>query len=332
MKIEKLPSGSYRIRQQVNGKRYTVVVDHKPSNREATLLIAEKLTAAGAEKSTKGDFRSYAKKYLDSNLNVLSPSTIDSYDSVLRNLSDIFLDTQILDIDTDAVQNEINRYAPGRAPKTVKNAYGFITRVLSVYRPNLKLHCNLPQSEEVETYVPTKEEAQAIIAAVTGTRYEIPFRLGCYGLRRSETCALVYPDDLEGNILHVNKALVYNRRKKEWVTKVNKTTQSKRDIYISDTLVQLIHDNGGFYTGFPGSILRELHRCQDKLGIQRFRLHDLRGYFATELHQGGVVEADILKLGGWSKKNSDVMKKAYRHARIQQDLDALKNASDKLGF
>jgi integrase len=125
---------------------------------------------------------------------------------------------------------------------------------------------------------------------------------------------------------------VYNRRSGEWVTKVNKTKQSKRDLYLSDSLVQLIHDNGCFYTGFPGSILRELHRCQDKLGIQRFRLHDLRGYFATELHQEGIVEADILKLGGWSKKNSDVMKNAYRHARIHQNLDAMKNAADKLGF
>jgi integrase len=331
MKIEKLPSGSYRVRQQVNGKRYSVVVDHKPSNREATLLIAEKLST-GADISAKGDFRSYAKKYLDSNLNILSPRTVDSYDSILRNLSDTFLDMQILDIDTNAVQNEINRYSPGRSPKTVSNAYGFISRVLSVYRPNLKLRCNLPQREEVETYVPTKEEAQAIIAAATGTRYEIPLRLGCYGLRRSETCALVYPDDLEGNILHVNKALVYNQRKCEWVVKVNKTTQSRRDIYLSDALVQLIHDNGKFYTGSPEAILRALHRYQDQLGIRRFRLHDLRGYFATELHQNGVVEADILKLGGWSKKNSDVMKIAYRHARIQQDLDAMKNASDALDF
>jgi len=44
---------------------------------------------------------------------------------------------------------------------------------------------------------------------VHGTKYEIPFRLGCLGLRRSEICALT-KKDLKGNILTVHKALVLN--------------------------------------------------------------------------------------------------------------------------
>ena len=41
MQIEKLPSGSYRIRQQYNKKRYDVVVDHKPTQKEALELLGQ---------------------------------------------------------------------------------------------------------------------------------------------------------------------------------------------------------------------------------------------------------------------------------------------------
>ena len=35
MKIEKLPSGSYRIRKTYKGKTYAVIFDHKPTQKEA---------------------------------------------------------------------------------------------------------------------------------------------------------------------------------------------------------------------------------------------------------------------------------------------------------
>ena len=33
MKIEKLPSGSYRIRKMYKGKTYTVIFDYKPTQK-----------------------------------------------------------------------------------------------------------------------------------------------------------------------------------------------------------------------------------------------------------------------------------------------------------
>ena len=49
MEIEKLPSGSYRIRQRYNGQRYSVTVDHKPSNKEALELLAEVMKDVASE-------------------------------------------------------------------------------------------------------------------------------------------------------------------------------------------------------------------------------------------------------------------------------------------
>lgn len=40
MKIEKLPSGSYRIRKMYKGQTYTVITDYKPTQKEALKLMA----------------------------------------------------------------------------------------------------------------------------------------------------------------------------------------------------------------------------------------------------------------------------------------------------
>ena len=43
MKIEKLPSGSYRIRKMYKGQMYTVVFDEKPTQKEAMQAMAAEL-------------------------------------------------------------------------------------------------------------------------------------------------------------------------------------------------------------------------------------------------------------------------------------------------
>ena len=43
MKIEKLPSGSYRIRKMYKGQTYTVIFDYKPTQKEAMQAMAAEL-------------------------------------------------------------------------------------------------------------------------------------------------------------------------------------------------------------------------------------------------------------------------------------------------
>ena len=67
---------------------------------------------------------------------------------------------------------------------------------------------------------------------------------------------------------------------------------------------------------------------QKEAGVPRFRFHDLRHFFVTELSQAGFSEEDIMYLGGYSTPH--IMKKVYRHARIDKDLEARKLASKKI--
>lgn len=127
MKIEKLPSGSYRVRKMYRGKMYTVIFDGKPTQKEAMLKMAEKLERA-QERHQSMAFKTAADKYIEAKRNVLSPSTIRGYDEIIRQISDPFLEKSVYDITAMDVQKEINKFSKGHSPKSVRNLHGFICR------------------------------------------------------------------------------------------------------------------------------------------------------------------------------------------------------------
>lgn len=308
MKIQKLPSGSYRIRKMINGRTISLVFDHKPTQREILTALSDEIDNI-APKTT---FKACAYKYVDIKSNVLSPSVVKLYTGYIEStLPEWFLKTKINEISQVHIQTVINDYSVGRKPKTVYNLHGFITATIGMFRPNMKINTTLPQNQKYEPYVPSTEEVKRIIEAVKGTKYHIPFQLGCLGMRRGEVCALSL-SDIQGNIVKINKA-VTTTKNDGWIVKpIPKTEDSNREIYIPDELVEEIKEAGCIYDGFPNSLLKALHRYQKKLGIQSFRFHDLRHYYASYAHARGMSDADIMQSGGW--KTDSVMKSVYRHA------------------
>lgn len=323
MTIGRLKSGSYRIRQMVKGKVYTVVIDHKPSDKEAHLLIAEKLNQAPII-SPSMPLRTACDGYIDAKYNILSPSTIKGYRGQIKAISETLLNTPINMLTTPMIQQEINMFSVDHSPKTTSNQYGFIVSVLKFYGISLG-SVSLPQKKKMQAYIPTEEEVHNIFAEIKGTVYEVPILLSAMGLRRSEICALT-PEDLEGNKLTIDKAKVQNE-KKEWVIKSTKTTDSTRTVIIPDYVAQLIKQQGYVYEGFPGSILRHLNRVQKKLGIQHFSLHKMRHFFASYMHKLGYTDKQIQEAGGW--KTDGVMKTVYQHAMDMDD--AKKKMSVNIG-
>jgi integrase len=195
-----------------------------------------------------------------------------------------------------------------------------------MYKPSLHLHTTLPQAIKRDEYIPTPEELKKVLDVAKGTKYEIPFRLGTYGMRRSEICALTL-DDIEGNTIKINKALVLDKDN-NWVLKSTKTTNSTREIIVSDYLINLIKESGTIFKGYPDKLLENLHSMQKKAGVPKCRFHDLRHFFVTELSQAGFSEDDIMYLGRHSSPY--VMKAVYRHARIDKDLEERKRAGEQI--
>ena len=304
MKAEILPSGSYRIKKVVKGVTYRVTFDHKPSQKEITLALAEKIQDEGVR---NGSFYKYAKEYIQNKKGVVSPATIRTYNTKLDQLSEGFRNENIYEIDSNKVQSEISLFAEDHAPKTTKTLYGFISSVLTAYRPSLKLRVTLPQNIIKKEYEPTNEDIKKLLEHAKNTAYSVPFQLGILGCRRAEICAASI-DDLDGNKLWIHRAKVYNGK---WTIKESpKTDASNRIILLPDSLADQIRKQGYIYNGHPNALNKAIHRYQKKLGIPDFKFHALRSYFASYAHSLGIPDADIMAIGGW--ETDHIMKKVYR--------------------
>lgn len=322
MKIEKLPSGSYRVRKMYKGQMFTLIFDQKPSQKE----VIEALSAKMQESQVgKGTFNYYAEDYIKSRTNVLSPSSVLTYERYIRAISDEFNSIRIGNITQADIQKEINRYAENHAPKTVRSLHGFIASVIGAYRPQLMLRTTLPQNVITEDYLPTQEDIKAILDAAKGTEDSIGFQLGVLSLRRCEVCALTM-DDLNGNELHIHRNLVWN---KKWIIKETpKTDAGNRTVYLPDALVKEIQDKGYFFKYSPNKLLEHLNKYQDKLGIPRFTFHDLRHYFAS--YASTIMpESDAMALGGW--KSDHVFKQVYRESMKEKRKESAKKFNEFFG-
>ena len=315
MTIEKLPSGSYRISQSDHEHRYRLTVDHKPTHSEAVRLMAA-LIASTPANCPRGSFRAACDQYNASKSNVLAADTLREYIRYARLLPESFTRLQLMQITAVDVQKVINDLTPGRSPKTVRNYYNYISAVLT-FNGILLPPPKLPQTVRSELYIPTAEDIRKVLDIISHTEYDIAIKLCCFGLRRSEVCA-VTPDDLDGNTLHVSKALVKDKNN-HYIIKTTKTTSSDRYIVIPADLADQIRDRGYVCKYHPESIYKALQRAQKKAGVPRFRLHALRHFFASYLHDKGYSNKQIQALGGWS--TDSVLKSIYQHA---MDMDAAK--------
>ena len=325
MKFEKRGPGTYRVRKMYKGQMYTVNFDHKPTQKEAVQAMAMELDRV-QQKYRSMTFRAAGVEYIESKRNVLSPSTLRLYKVTVNNISEKFSSMDIHDITAVDIQTEVNRLSKGHSPKTVRNYHGFISAVFGAFRPELKIYTTLPQKVKHEPYIPSDEDIKRILEYAKGTEYEIPIILACYGLRRSEICALK-PEDVNGDTVHISRAKVFGDGG-EWVDKGTKTTSSTRDIIIPMETADKIREQGYIYKGHPNSITVFLKTAEDRLGIPRFTMHKLRHYFASKMSALNIPDADIMQMGGW--ETDHVMKSVYRHSMMQRDEEAKRVAAQKL--
>lgn len=306
MTIDKLPSGSYRIRKQIDKKTYTVTVDHRPTIKEAEKLLAQKVKKPAADIT----LCEAAEAYVDARRNIVSPSTIRGYLKLVRGIPDRFRGIKINSFSSADLQAFANEYSPGRSPKTIRNMMTFISAVLKEHDIILRSP-TLPQKEAKELYIPSSDDVRQIFDYLRGTEYEVPITLAALGLRRSEICALTL-EDLRGNTLIINKAKVQDETG-EYVIKTTKTTASTRTISIPQRIADIIRENGYVYGRYVSKMYYALQKACDACGIPRFPLHKLRHFYASYMHDLGYTEAQIAELGGW-RDGSRVMKQIYRHA------------------
>ena len=324
MKASKLPSGSYRVQKMIDGHSYSLTFDHKPTQKEITEeLYRRKISKPARSEMT---FRMAAEEYLEIKKNVLSPTTIVNYGSVLRNLSDTFKSLKIDRITAVDVQREINNYSVNHSPKTVKNASGFITVVMSMYAPDVPLRTKLPQNIPHEEYIPSKEDIEKVLEYAKGSDYELVLKMACFGFRKGELLAIT-ADSIKDDCVVIDKALAISEDG-TYKTKTTKTESGVRTVCIGKELAKEIKKKGCVYDGFPGNVLRYLHRAQDAVGVPRFKLHAFRHYYVSMCHAMGIPDVYIIKSIG--HRSDTTLKRVYRHELEEEAKKIQDNVATKI--
>nr|DAO88771.1 MAG TPA: Integrase [Caudoviricetes sp.] len=312
-KAKKTASGSWRVQAskvidgQLVRKSFTGA-NKKDTEREAVqwqLKLEETVT----EEIT---LREAYDRYIASKENILSPGTVRVYkDTSNEHLQEI-MSVKVSQLTAEMIQKAINSCAAKCKPKTVRNVHGLLSAVLRMFRPSFILNTTLPQKIPSALYIPDDNDVKKLMSAVKNTDMEIPILLAAFGpMRRGEICALT-SDDIHGNIVSVNKAVVRDENGKT-VVKVPKTSSSYREIEYPDFVIEKIKAIDGKITQIsPAHITRRFKKILVNNDIPIFRFHDLRHYNVSILHAMNVPDKYIMARGGW--KTNYTMNNVYNHA------------------
>ncbi len=314
---KKLPSGSWRIQFQIDGKRYSVTDESKTICKEkADKRYREILGGIEEEKKAPFTIGKAIDQYIDSKQKTLSPSTILGYKRIRKNLFQSLMDVHLDELTQEDIQYAVKYdFSRGVKSKTIRNAHGLLSAVLKVYRPRMNLITALPQKDPKVISIFTEDEMKKVWDGAKGTKYEIPILLASMlGLRLSEIKGLRF-SDISGDRIHIQRAIVTGEEGE--TLKKTKTVSGDRWIKVPETLLLKInalpHENSEAYicplTG--AAIYKGFQRICEKVGVKPCRFHDLRHFAASELHSMGVP--DKYAMARMGHKTDYMLKNVYQH-------------------
>lgn len=262
------------------------------------------------------------QKYIDSKRGVLSPSTLRSYEGMQKNHFDDIGKVSIRRLSSSAVQSWISRLSSsGLSPKTVRNCFGLLSAAVSMQDDTIRFRVQLPQAKQFENYCPSESDISVLLSQIQRDGDMELLRavlLAAFGpCRRSEVCALT-AEDIRGNIVTINKAMVKDPDG-VWVVKVPKTKDSYRKIVYPDFVIkELSGISDRIIPHTPDYIGDKFRKTLERAGLPHFRFHDLRHFGASIMMYMGISQKTIESRGGWST-NSPVLRRIYQN-KIDEEM------------
>ena len=245
------------------------------------------------------------REYIAENEERLSPSTVRSYNGMIRMIEERSprIASKRLSAITEQDVSDIVR--PLRTLKTKRNYVNFIHACTG------KSAGKLTGVSSKRVHVPTELEVKGLLQIFRNTELEVPIMLAAYGgLRRGEICALRM-SDIDGDFVHVSRAVVRDQSG-AWVTKDPKTASSVRSVLLPHFVIERIRSQGYITHLLPSQVSNRFWKKQRNLGIPPYCFHSLRHFHASYLHYLNIPDAYIMQRGGWSTPS--VMQSIYRHA------------------
>lgn len=308
----KQASGLYCIRMRLGGKSISVTgFTPAECRREATAIKADHISGKVPQKRCDITVTQAIDNYIAARPK-LSPSTVKGYRSIQKSMFTPVMSQKLDSVDWQSVID-----ADKHAPKTVKNAWGFIVSVIT--ESNLPVpKVRLPAVISRERPFLQPEQIPTFLSAVRGQRCELAALLGLHSLRRSEILDMTYADiDLKQSIIHVRGAAVIDEHSKLVHKAENKNASSTRDIPIMiPRLAELVQDGKGkptdyLITAYPNSIYKEVNAACEKHGLPQVGVHGLRHSFVSLAYHLGWSELATMHIAGYS--DPATMRRIYTH-------------------
>lgn len=316
-KAKKLPSGKWR----------TLVYDYTDSNKkrhyksftadtkkESEYLASQYMTGRSVPDSYENiSVKEAITKYIEIKTNSLSPTTISGYNCHLKNHYKEIIDRDIKTLNSAILQRWVGDLSQKVSPKTVHNAYGLLMSTLNLFDVGQNFKVTLPQKVIKNDCIPTDADIKVLIDYYKKHSIDmlIAVYLSAFGtLRRSELCALT-ADDVNGNFITVNKAMILSDGK--WIIKdTPKNLSSNRIVEYPDFVIKVLPKKGKLVNIDPNTVSKNFKRCIRRFNLPDFRFHDLRHYSASIMHAIGIPDVYIMQRGGWS--SDATLKKIYRNS------------------
>lgn len=324
-KAQKMPTGKWRIQLRLGGESIPVTAySEKDCIRQAQIVKSEYLAGKRqppTEDSSKlPTLREAINTYLASR--VLSPATERGYVKIRDLRFQELMDRSLSDITPEDYQAACKAEVQKHSAKTVKNAWAFVSSVLrsqGITPPSV----SLPQVIPNERAFLDAEEIKQFVAAVKGTKYEIPIYLALSSLRRSEIMALRWEHvDLKRRRILVKGAAVVDKDGKLVQKRENKNRSSVRYVPIMmdelyDALEAAQQPDGLVVTCHSDTIRQNVHRICAANGLPSVSVHGLRHSFASLAYSLEVPEKITMEIGGWH--DDQTMRRIYTHI-AQSDM------------
>ena len=325
MNIRKLKSGNWNARVYLgmkDGKKQYYSVTAATKKRAELLALQYQPTF-----SNNLTFLEASERYLNAKSNTLSPNTIRSYRILLNRLTDLYK-IPLIKLDNERVQLVINKLSYNLSPKSVKSTYGFITAVLSMFAPDIKLTISLPEKIASETKIPTKEEVKLLIEEAASEEMSLAIQLAAFGsLRSGEICGLK-SDCIYKDHIRIKRSLALNENGKYVIKKSPKTYAGFRDVPLPDEIIiklkALVKPDGSVFHYTPNSLNSAFRRLTKHCKMYPYKFHALRHYFASFCHAKGIPDQYIMQIGGWDDVNT--LTKIYQHTMD----DEMENTINKI--
>lgn len=267
-------------------------------------------------------------RYIASNENILSPSTLRGYEIVRKYRFTGYMNREIASIQW---QSMINEEAGKASAKTVKNAWGLVSASLNAAGENVPA-VNLPKVPRQETPFLDYEQIQTFLAAMKDQPGELAALLGLHSLRQSEIFGLRAKDIRDGYI-YVDKAIVPDAQNIFVEKKTTKTAKSTRAIPVMiPRLLEILPEpsDNRLVTERPSTVYNRIKRVCIKAGLPEMGAHGLRRSFASLCYHLRIDERTVMQLGGWS--NMQTVHNFYIKLAQTDENEGVKKLRNYFGF